>query len=417
MSSQLSERVIQDAFHSYLKSSLTQAKVERLIDADVLSSAEGDLMVTGPALCLYFAALRCTTSPPSVPLPRRHGKSASVASDPIDLSPANCPPAFRNFLTIWAAAVPRIQALTPESQHDLARVICGLPPLQSLEAVGGIAADLRAVAIEISQRRTFQDRYAGDLQAALDESGGGRKTSFVPPPSYDGPPPPQQEEPQHFGDTLSPTSTTFPTHSRTSSTSSTQSHPSQSPSRRTSVTSSSSYTPSPSPSPSLLPPQSPALTIIRETLYASLADALSRTPALHTLLATDPPRAYFASVSVAILDVALTNVSADNGDVQVMGVMGRESIREDDDDAAVNALTHGKALPEPTMERIRDLLVYGARGRRNSNDSARSPSPEGKTLSFANRISALSLGMTRLRAFRERQEEIFSILRGVGVEN
>ncbi len=47
MSSQLSERVIQDAFHSYLKSSLTQAKVERLIDADVLSSAEGDLMVTG----------------------------------------------------------------------------------------------------------------------------------------------------------------------------------------------------------------------------------------------------------------------------------------------------------------------------------------------------------------------------------
>ncbi len=396
----------------------------------------------GPALCLYFAALRCTTSPPSVPLPRRHGKSASVASDPIDLSPANCPPAFRNFLTIWAAAVPRIQALTPESQHDLARVICGLPPLQSLEAVGGIAADLRAVAIEISQRRTFQDRYAGDLQAALDESGGGRKTSFVPPPSYDGPPPPQQEEPQHFGDTLSPTSTTFPTHSRTSSTSSTQSHPSQSPSRRTSVTSSSSYTPSPSPSPSLLPPQSPALTIIRETLYASLADALSRTPALHTLLATDPPRAYFASVSVAILDVALTNVSADNGDVQVMGVMGREvtldecpgglqpfmrelgsialaakSIREDDDDAAVNALTHGKALPEPTMERIRDLLVYGARGRRNSNDSARSPSPEGKTLSFANRISALSLGMTRLRAFRERQEEIFSILRGVGVEN
>jgi hypothetical protein len=43
----LSEQVIQDSFHSYLKSSLTQAKAERLLDADVLSSAEGDLMITG----------------------------------------------------------------------------------------------------------------------------------------------------------------------------------------------------------------------------------------------------------------------------------------------------------------------------------------------------------------------------------
>ena len=44
---QLSEQVVQDSFHSYLKSSLTQAKVEHLLDADVLSSAEGDLMITG----------------------------------------------------------------------------------------------------------------------------------------------------------------------------------------------------------------------------------------------------------------------------------------------------------------------------------------------------------------------------------
>jgi len=36
-----------DSFHRYLKSSLTQAKVEHLVDADLLSSAEGDLMITG----------------------------------------------------------------------------------------------------------------------------------------------------------------------------------------------------------------------------------------------------------------------------------------------------------------------------------------------------------------------------------
>ncbi len=44
---QLAESFIQDSFHSYLKSSLTQAKLEKLLDADVLSSAQGDLMTTG----------------------------------------------------------------------------------------------------------------------------------------------------------------------------------------------------------------------------------------------------------------------------------------------------------------------------------------------------------------------------------
>ena len=45
--SQLSEVYIQDCFHSYLRSSLTQAKAEKLLDVDVLASAEGDLMITG----------------------------------------------------------------------------------------------------------------------------------------------------------------------------------------------------------------------------------------------------------------------------------------------------------------------------------------------------------------------------------
>jgi hypothetical protein len=43
----LSEKLVQDSFHSYLKKSLTQAKAEKLIDVDLLASAEGDLMITG----------------------------------------------------------------------------------------------------------------------------------------------------------------------------------------------------------------------------------------------------------------------------------------------------------------------------------------------------------------------------------
>jgi hypothetical protein len=46
-SSHLDEEIIHDSFHSYLRSSLAQAKAERLLDAEVLSSAQADLMITG----------------------------------------------------------------------------------------------------------------------------------------------------------------------------------------------------------------------------------------------------------------------------------------------------------------------------------------------------------------------------------
>lgn len=54
----LSEQFVQDCFHSYLKSSLTQAKVERLVPTELLSSAEGDLMITGKHSRILQSATR-----------------------------------------------------------------------------------------------------------------------------------------------------------------------------------------------------------------------------------------------------------------------------------------------------------------------------------------------------------------------
>ena len=47
MIARLTEEQVSDAFHGYLKSSLAQAKDERLVDLELLSSAEADLMITG----------------------------------------------------------------------------------------------------------------------------------------------------------------------------------------------------------------------------------------------------------------------------------------------------------------------------------------------------------------------------------
>ncbi|KAM6490147.1 hypothetical protein JOM56_014339 [Amanita muscaria] len=394
----LDEQVIQDGFHSYLRSSLAQAKAERLLDPEILSSAQADLMVTGPALCLYFAALRCTTNPPSVPLPRTTTTTSSKSSSPpIDLSFDNCPPVFAHFLRVWAESVPKIQFLIPEHQHDLARVICGLEPIsQPLNiAINGIAADLRAVAIEISQRRSFQDRYASDLQAALDAGESlhkrTRKVSFVPPPIP-----------------TSPSSPSSPTRSF----------------------------PQRSAQPTILAPSSPAIEFIRETLYASVGDALERLPSLRLLLKRDPPRAYFASVAFAILDIATTSITPDN--LGIIGVLGTplrladcplelrpfmkeiidigvkaKEIEGRDNNSAMECASRGEEMPDPVMDRVKVILELGVGHEREGGRGGRT-SFEGRAVTFANRINALSLAMTKLRAFRERQEQVFKILAGIG---
>ncbi|KAJ7085831.1 hypothetical protein B0H15DRAFT_1023403 [Mycena belliarum] len=435
--SQLSEAYIQDSFHSYLKSSLTQAKAERLLDADILSSAQSDLMITGPALCLYFAALRCTTNPPSVPLPR-HKKN----SQPMELSYENCPPAFVSFLRVWSNTVPAIQALAPELQHDLARMICNLEPLVTplQPALNGIAADLRAVAIEISQRRSFQDRYASDLQAALDSgttpaSPGSKRAAFVPPPVYDASPVSSAASSPHS----SPRSSLDGHSAQGSPQYANHNLPPQSPSFLSpgSAASVSSGFPPRSPSPQILAPNSPAIEFIRETLYASLADALDRQPSLRALLKSDPPRAYFASVAFAVLDVATSAMTPDGAVIGVLGAhltlaqcppelrpfmaelaaIGRAAheLAEADDEVAMRAAQRGEEIPLTRMDRVRTMLEEGVgcgADRRAREEGRRSV--EGRAVSFTNRINALSLGMTRLKAFRERQGDVFKVLAGIG---
>jgi len=298
--------------------------------------------------------------------------------------------------------------------------------------VHGIAADLRAVAIEISQRRSFQDRYADDLQAVLDSTGTQvkMKASFVPPPTYEaspgssaystpntGPAPlpsedlPNPHDQHQHHDLLSPTDVPRSSHSRNSSSSSTSS--------------------------TIFTPNSPAIELIRETLYASLGDTLERQPSLRRLLHTDPPRAYFASVAYAVLDVATTSMTSE-GDVvgilgktlslaecprelqpfmKELGAIGREAVamEEEDTELAMAHAQRGEDIPEPRLERVKTILQqgvgYNTSPTREGGDRRRSL--EGRAVAFSNRVNALSLSLTRLKAFRERQEDVFKVLAGI----
>lgn len=353
----------------------------------------------------------------------------------MELSELNCPPTFLRFFQVWARNVPRIQGLEPNLQHDLARVICGIAPLvtPTNPTLSGISADLRAVAIEISQRRTFQQSYGSDLQAALDAGGGSKlgpkKASFVPPPVYDGPGP-STTPAKPMASRSSPSLSLPRSPQAVSPLLSVPSSP------RPVSPSSSMKGSSRAPSPSLYNPDSPAIEFIRETLYAALADVLERMPALRDSLEQDPPHVYFSAVAFAILDVATMAVTPEG---TIVGILGRElslsqcpnelrplmtelvsvgrtakQIVDEDDLTAARCLQRGEELPEPRLDRVKKMLEKGVGYdyTQDNDDPDRRRSVEGRAVVFTNRINALSLSIMQVKTFRERQSEIFKILCG-----
>ncbi|CAG7854758.1 SubName: Full=Uncharacterized protein {ECO:0000313/EMBL:CCA66337.1} [Serendipita indica DSM 11827] len=398
----LPEALVINGFHLFLINSLSQAKLEKLIDEDTLASAETDVMISGPALCLFFAALRSQTTPPSVPIP----------GAPVVLSIETCPPIFQSFFQLWSRCVPEIQALPSNSQHDLARVICDLEPLTPNPQVTRIAADIRSVAIEITQRRTFQERYRSDLQSALDvgQPAGGEKrrvAAFSPPPSYEETssqhshsphssvhsspqraPVPLPSTPSRLNAALPPTPHAPGGSEGMASIESTISHPqdtthltvgTNAASSTTSAATSSSR--SRSPSPTLIPPDSPAINLIRETLYAALGEVIASTPGIVPLMKTDPARAYFSAVGLSILTVSTDCITVDGGVITpigkvltlaecpvayrpLMSELGRigaqaKTIIEEDNDRTIAAVRAGEVPPQPRMERVRRMLEHG----------------------------------------------------------
>ena len=237
---------VQDSFYIFLQASLDQARAEGLLDVEVLSSAEGDLIIKGVsfsrsffssfsivprlALCLCLAAHAARPTPPR----RRR----------CEVRPA--PNALAHQLSLYIRAPHEM----PVRVRALLHAICGLGQPTSPPAVTNLSEKLRSIAIEISQRQSFQVRV---------------KSTFVSPPPYTHPMPPSA-----FSNTRESATITGPT--------------------------------------------DPAIELIRETLYAALAHVLESTPHLHAPLALDPPRAYFGSVALTILDVSTRSSAADEMD-------------------------------------------------------------------------------------------------------
>ena len=137
----LDEQYVQDAFHTFL-----QASPAHLLDVEVLSSAEGDLMIKGVSLPFVLLIVLNRTRARAVPL---LGSTALHDQPPLDSSPSrrrrcevrpalsrtNCPSTFVPLMNCWSEGVPTIQVLAPKRRHELLRLICGLGPPTSPSGV------------------------------------------------------------------------------------------------------------------------------------------------------------------------------------------------------------------------------------------------------------------------------------------
>lgn len=100
-----------------------------------------------------------------------------------------------------------------------------------------------------------------------------------------------------------------------------------------------------------------------------------------------------------------------------LGEIGHQAraLEAEDDETAMKYAERGEDIPPSRMDKVRMMLEEGVgyqHGRMEAEEGRRSV--EGRAVAFTNRINALSLGLTRLRAFKERQEDVFKVLAGIG---
>src|SRR6266478_7347737 len=191
--------------------------------------------------------------------------------------------------------------------------------------------------------------------------------------------------------------------------------------------------------PTIATSTSPVMELIRETLYAALADVVASTPSLIPLLKSDPPRAYFDAVALAVLSVStspsfLAASSSDNDVVRdVRGnpitlsdcppylrpvvdqfiAIGCDAanIKEEDDMEADRLVQEGRKGEEdvPRFKRARLLLEQGAGYDVGSAD--------GRVVAFVDQVNTLASDITQLPQFKKRQDKVFGVLGGVGLSS
>jgi hypothetical protein len=133
----LDEKSAIEGLHRLLQAALSTVKE---IEPVMRQAAEGDLQVAAPALGLLWISQRVQTKSPVIVLPTADWDNNLANSFPSAheskhvqgplLTVETCPLSLRPLFQLWCNIVPRVQALSPRLQSEVARITCDLEPLE-----------------------------------------------------------------------------------------------------------------------------------------------------------------------------------------------------------------------------------------------------------------------------------------------
>lgn len=415
----VSEGHVIEAFHVLARQSLSDARSDGLIDeAFVQEATAEELQVVGPALTLLFAAWKTVSHPPCVEVP------ASSANPAFSLSISTCPSTLLPLFRRWQRCVPLVQKLSTEQAHDVARLLCDLEPQTSPVStlMVKLAADLKALALQISQRRTFMERFTRDLEAALHREMPTTQQQTCVVPATDTAI--RSEEIPLGLETAAPA---LPARYNDSN-----------------VAYIASCRPQPeSAHPNIPETQNEDMIAVRETLYAVLADVLSQSSTLGRLLKEDPARGYFTAVALAVIEAAMNSLTPDGQRVQIVslgrgrptsfgvldappayrvfvrGIVGLgavlKDLQEKDNARAIELATSGQEdnVSLTRMEMLKAELEDGPPDSDSVHDSELQSLREAAELrAVSNQVNRMALAVNSLPGFRDRVG-VFAVLQGV----
>lgn len=273
-------------------------------------------------MTLLFAALSNVSDPPTVHVP------ATSQNPEFTLSVTTCPSNLLPLFRLWQKTVAPLQEISLDQQADVARLLCDLEPLSQpvTTQMVKLSADLQSIAISISQRQTYLERYTKTLEAGL----GGRDGRFKPPPDYG-----RERSAQTLlaqQDTGSSQHTYSLTYTSVAST-------------HTSVDQVSVLadgTPSDRDSEGIPATADPALISVRETFYSILSEVIERSGVLGNILRDDPARGYYtgrpsiafddhsvnsipSAVALAIVQAAVSCLTPDGQRVRAVSFDGQSA--------------------------------------------------------------------------------------------
>ena len=153
-----------NAFHYYVKSSVSRAVQTGIFTAEEVESIDEKVVLLSPALAIVDSAFASANS--------EHTYALKDPRTGLVLTYANCPDELKEVYEPWLEITKKLKRLPEHQRVPLELYLSGLDNKNLASAsTKQLAADINGLSIMITRRGTFKERFVADLDTLPDVNG------------------------------------------------------------------------------------------------------------------------------------------------------------------------------------------------------------------------------------------------------